>query len=82
MFSLHVHFFDMSRIARVVAPGLPHHITQRGNRRQVVFFSDHDRKLYLKILNHYCRKERVEIWCYCLMNNHVHLIAVPQRARV
>jgi len=67
----------MVRIARVVIPGYPHHVIQRGNRRQVVFFNEDDKKLYLQILNYHCRKESVEIWCYCLMDNHVHLIAVP-----
>ncbi len=67
----------MGRISRVVVPGFPHHVTQRGNHRQTVFFSDQDKKLYLQILHHFCQKEGVQIWCYCLMNNHVHLIAVP-----
>lgn len=69
----------MGRIARVVIPGYPHHVIQRGNRRQIVFFSEDDRRLYLNILNQLCRKEGVEIWCYCLMDNHVHLIAVPRK---
>ena len=69
----------MGRIARVVIPGCPHHIIQRGNRRQVVFFHEDDKKLYLQILNYHCRKEHVEIWCYSLMDNHVHLIATPKK---
>ena len=67
----------MARIARVVAPGLPHHITQRGNRRQPVFFRDADYELYLRLMSEWCLQHRVEVLAYCLMPNHVHLIAVP-----
>jgi len=69
----------MARIARVVIPGIPHHIIQRGNRRQDVFFSDNDRKLYLGLLKDHCRKAGIKIWAYCLMRNHIHLVAVPER---
>lgn len=68
----------MSRIARVVAPGYPHHITQRGNRRQKTFFNDGDFELYLKLMKEWCDKCGAEIWSYCLMQNHVHLVAVPR----
>lgn len=68
----------MSRIARIVAPGYPHHITQRGNRRQKTFFNDGDYKLYLRLMKEWCKKCGVEVWSYCLMQNHVHLVAVPQ----
>jgi putative transposase len=68
----------MARLARVVAPGYPHHITQRGNRRQPTFFQDSDYKFYLSLLQDRCRKSQVEIWAYCLMPNHVHLIVVPE----
>lgn len=67
----------MARFARVVAPGYPHHITQRGNRRQPVFFRNEDYQLYLRLMSEWCAKHSVEIWAYCLMPNHVHLIAVP-----
>ena len=67
----------MARIARVVAEGLPHHITQRGNRRQETFFSDEDYAAYIDLMAQWCRKYEVEIWAYCLMPNHIHLIAVP-----
>ncbi|MCX8159865.1 MAG: transposase [Candidatus Saccharicenans sp.] len=70
----------MPRIARIIVPNVPHHIVQRGNRNQQVFFSDEDKKHYLKILGFNCSKEKVKIWCYCLMNNHVHLIVVPESA--
>jgi putative transposase len=69
----------MSRIARVVVPGLPHHVTQRGNGRQVTFLSDQDRYLYLDLLHRYRRQYGVSVWAYCLMSNHVHLLAVPER---
>jgi REP-associated tyrosine transposase len=68
----------MPRIARVVAPGLPHHITQRGNRRQQTFFCQEDYQAYLDFMAEWCQKCQIEIWAYCLMPNHVHLIAVPK----
>jgi len=69
----------MARIARVVIPGIPHHITQRGNRRQPVFFSDDDYLAYLDLLTHWSRQAGMAVWAYCLMPNHVHIIAVPER---
>ena len=68
----------MARIARVIAPGIPHHITQRGNRRQQTFFCDDDYTAYIDLMSEWCSKHRVEIWAWCLMPNHVHLIAVPE----
>ena len=70
----------MPRLARVVVPGLPHHITQRGNRRQQTFSCDEDYRSYLELMGQWCSAHQVEIWAYCLMPNHVHLIAVPQSA--
>ncbi len=70
----------MARLARVVAPGLPHHVTQRGNRRQPVFFSDDDYAAYRTLLAEGCRAAGVALWAYCLMPNHVHLILVPRDA--
>lgn len=67
----------MPRMARIVVPGIPHHLIQRGNRSQLVFFKDQDRQSYLNILAHFAKKYDVEIWSYCLMTNHVHLAAVP-----
>lgn len=67
----------MARLARAVAPGIPHHITQRGNRRQQVFFNAEDYTVYLAGLAARCRAEDVEVLAYCLMPNHVHLILVP-----
>lgn len=67
----------MPRMARLVIPGYPHHITQRGSRRQQTFFEHADFRAYINLLA--TRKEEigVEIWAYCLMPNHIHLIAVP-----
>ena len=67
----------MPRIARVIATGLPHHVTQRGNRSQQTFFSDEDYREYIGLMAEWCGKYGVQIWAYCLMPNHVHLIAVP-----
>ncbi len=68
----------MARIARVTVPGIPHHITQRGNRRQSVFFSEADRRLYLRLLQEQGDRFGITFWAYCLMDNHVHLVAVPE----
>ena len=68
----------MPRIARVVVPGLPHHVTQRGNRRADVFFSDEDRRKYLALVGEYAGTYGLAIWAYCLMTNHVHFVAVPE----
>ena len=67
-------------MARVVVAGYPHHVTQRGNRRQQTFFSDDDYRAYKQLVAEWCAREGVEIWAYCLMPNHVHLIATPQTA--
>ncbi len=69
----------MARLARVVLPRYPHHITQRGNRRQDVFFTDSDYEYYLELLVEWCAYESIEIWAYCLMTNHVHLIVKPKK---
>jgi len=70
----------MPRAARIVAPGIPHHVTQRGNNRQPVFFVDDDRRMYLKTLAQQAARHAVKVLGYCLMDNHVHLIVVPKRA--
>ena len=67
----------MARLARVVVPGIPHHITQRGNRRQQTFFGEEDFALYLRLLSRWSSKFGTEVWAYCLMPNHVHLILIP-----
>jgi len=70
----------MARLARVVAPRVPHHITQRGNRRQQTFFCEGDYEGYVQPMAERCQREGVEVWGYCLMPSHVHLIAVPESA--
>jgi putative transposase len=67
----------MARLARVIIPGIPHHITQRGNRKLETFFCDEDYRVYIGLMAEWCSRQGVEIWAYCLMTNHVHLIAVP-----
>jgi putative transposase len=67
----------MARLARVVIPGLPHHVTQRGNRRERVFFSDDDYRYYLELIAAAARRAKTEVWAYCLMPNHVHFIMTP-----
>lgn len=67
----------MPRLPRTVFAGLAHHVTQRGNRREPIFFTDEDRLVYLSWLKEYANKHQVEVLAYCLMSNHIHLIAVP-----
>jgi len=67
----------MPRLARAVFAGVPHHITQRGNRRENVFFTNEDRQAYLEWLQEYCERYDVDVLAYCLMTNHIHLVAVP-----
>ena len=57
----------MARMARLVVPGYPHHVTQRGNRRQPVFFGDGDYQLYIDLLAESAKETDVAIWAYCLM---------------
>lgn len=68
----------MARIARVVVPGIGHHITQRGVRSMNIFRGDEDKKYYLKLLSELSLHEGLEIHAYCLMDNHVHLLAIPK----
>ena len=65
-------------MARVVIPDVPHHVTQRGNRRQRTFFCDEDYRAYRELMATWCRRHGVDVWAYCLMPNHVHLVAVPE----
>jgi len=67
----------MARMARVVIPYIPHHVTQRGVRRLETFFDDEDYEMYLSLMHDWCLSSGIEIWAYCLMPNHVHLIAIP-----
>ncbi len=68
----------MARIARIIAVNSPHHVTQRGNRRQQTFFCDEDYLVYIELMAQWCRHYNVAVWAWCLMPNHIHLIAVPQ----
>lgn len=71
------HACDMARLARIVVPSLPHHITQRGNRRETVFFGDDDYIAYYEMLRTSVEASGGEVWAWCLMPNHVPLIIVP-----
>ncbi|MDO8588590.1 MAG: transposase [Armatimonadota bacterium] len=68
----------MPRVARAIVEGVAYHVTQRGNRRQDVFFSDDDRRSYLASLKDYCARYALDMLAYCLMTNHVHLVTLPQ----
>jgi REP element-mobilizing transposase RayT len=68
----------MPRAARIVIAGVAHHITQRGNNRQDVFFVEDDRRVYLDLLHAQCQRYGFSVTGYCLMTNHVHIIGIPQ----
>lgn len=68
---------EMARPARIVVPGVPHHVVQRGNRRQNLFFDDGDRRFYLKLLAAACARHKTTCLAWCLMDNHVHLSLIP-----
>jgi putative transposase len=70
----------MARLPRVVIPGVPHHVTQRGNGRQRTFFEEGDYALYLDLLAAAAERAQAEVWSYCLMPNHVHIVMVPSDA--
>ena len=69
----------MARLARVVAVGEPHHLTQRGNNRQPTFLDDYGRNRYCRLLRDQAARAGMRLLGYCLMTNHVHLVAVPER---
>jgi putative transposase len=70
----------MARIARVVLPDCSYHLTHRGNRGEAVFFTEEYRHRYLWWLHKYAERYALEVWAYCLMTNHVHLIALSRKA--
>jgi putative transposase len=70
----------MARLPRLNLPGVPQHVVQRGNNRQVCFFSDEDYTVYLDKLKHYSRKYNVAVHSYVLMTNHVHMLLTPQES--
>lgn len=69
----------MPRVSRAIAVGYPHHVTQRGNYRQTVFAEESDYARYLELLADFCPKYGLDIWAYCLMPNHIHMVGVPGR---
>lgn len=70
----------MARLPRMVLPGIPHHVTQRGNRRERTFFEESDYALYLDLLAQAAGRHGLDVWSYCLMPNHVQIVAVPSDA--
>jgi len=68
----------MPRVSRRIVPGFPHHITQRGTNRQSVFYTKQDRRVYLELLRENSGMANVRILAYCLMFNHIHLVALPK----
>jgi putative transposase len=70
----------MPKVARLVVPGIPHHVIQRGNRRQDVFFTEDDYRMYLAMLRDAATDLSYSVNAYCLMRNHVHLVITPHTA--
>lgn len=79
--ALWVHEFGMPRRARFVLSGTAHHVTQRGNRRQDVFFCDQDRSRHVELVSEHSQRHDLRILGGCLMTNHIHLIVVPGHAQ-
>ena len=69
----------MPRSARLVVPGVPHHVTQRGTDRQTTFFTNADRRVYLELLALHSAEADLRLLAYCLMSNDIHLVAIPER---
>lgn len=67
----------MSRLSRITVPGLPHHVTQRGNRRMAVFAEPSDYQIYIDLMAERCAAHDVSCWAYCLMPDHIHLVLTP-----
>jgi putative transposase len=70
----------MPRAQRIVVPGLPHHVIQRGNRQQAIFHGDEDRRFYLRLIKEALQRHGTRCLAWCLMDNHVHLILAPSSA--
>jgi putative transposase len=68
---------ELPRSPRLVFPGIAHHVVQRGNRKQALFFDDSDRRAYLNLLAGACAKHKIACLAWCLMTNHIHLVLVP-----
>ena len=71
----------MTRPARSVVPGYPYHLAHRGNNKQQIFYSDDDRRIYLRWFEQARQKWGVKILAYCLMDNHVHFVAIPENKK-
>jgi putative transposase len=69
-------------MARAVVAGIAHHVTQRGNRQEKVFFTHADRERYLELLAEYSSARGLRVLAYCLMTNHLHLVVVPSEEYV
>ena len=67
----------MPRVPRIVLAGVPHHVMQRGNNRQDVFFVDDDRRVYLELLREHAERFGFTVLGYCLMTNHIHVVGTP-----
>ena len=69
----------MARLPRLTLPGYPHHVIQRGNNRQPIFFDAADREMMWGLICEYAREQQVAVHAYVLMDNHFHLLATPQK---
>src|SRR6266403_2018243 len=69
----------MACLFRIVVVNVPHHVTQRGNARQFILAGDDERLVYLNLLRKYVQPHELSLLGYCLMSNHVHLLAVPRK---
>jgi len=67
----------MARSAQIVVPGLPYHVTHRGNNRQATFLTEEDFECYLFHLREHAREYGAQMLSYCLMSNHVHHVMIP-----
>ena len=67
----------MPRFPRLVVPGYPHHVTQRGVRKQTTFFDQNDYRTYLQLAEGLLDRWPIDFWAYCLMPNHMHAVVVP-----
>ncbi|MGH7427895.1 MAG: REP-associated tyrosine transposase [Candidatus Methylomirabilaceae bacterium] len=70
----------MARFPRLAVPSFPHHVIQRGNNRQPIFFAEKDYEVFRECLREAKRKCQARLYAYVLMTNHVHLLVEPERA--
>ncbi|MGQ0698782.1 MAG: REP-associated tyrosine transposase [Panacagrimonas sp.] len=68
----------MARLPRLIVPGYPHHLLQRGNNRQPIFHEPGDYQLLLALLAEYAQRKQVAVHAYVLMPDHLHLLATPE----